>query len=59
VYSSPQEKILWGSNTNPESVIAAGSDVIIVGRGIYSAKDPKSEAQLYRNAGWQGLCPFP
>lgn len=37
----------------PESVIHAGSDVIIVGRGIYSAKDPKSEAQIYRKAGWQ------
>ncbi len=37
----------------PESAIASGSDVIIVGRGIYGAKDPKSEAKLYRNAGWQ------
>src|SRR5581483_2348692 len=37
----------------PESVIHAGTDVIIVGRGIYGAKDPKFEAQIYRNAGWQ------
>ncbi len=37
----------------PESVIQAGSDVIIVGRGIYGAKDPQSQAELYRNAGWQ------
>lgn len=37
----------------PESVINAGTDVIIVGRGIYGAKDPKSQAVLYRNSGWQ------
>jgi orotidine 5'-phosphate decarboxylase subfamily 1 len=37
----------------PESVIRAGSDVIIVGRGIYGAKNPQSEAELYRKAGWQ------
>jgi orotidine 5'-phosphate decarboxylase subfamily 1 len=28
------------------------SDVIIVGRGIYEASDPLSEAKLYRAAGW-------
>jgi orotidine 5'-phosphate decarboxylase subfamily 1 len=37
----------------PESVISAGSDVIIVGRGIYGASDPKAQAALYRHAGWQ------
>jgi uridine monophosphate synthetase len=37
----------------PESVIAAGTDIIIVGRGIYGAKDPKSQAALYKEAGWQ------
>jgi orotidine 5'-phosphate decarboxylase subfamily 1 len=37
----------------PEQAIKAGTDVIIVGRGIYEAKDPKSQAQLYRSAGWQ------
>lgn len=37
----------------PESVINAGSDVIIVGRGIYGAKNPKSEAEIYRKAGWK------
>ena len=37
----------------PEQAIKAGTDVIIVGRGIYEAEDPKSQAQLYRSAGWQ------
>ncbi len=37
----------------PESVIDAGSDIIIVGRGIYGADDPKMQAVLYRKAGWQ------
>ncbi len=37
----------------PESVIQAGSDVIIVGRGIYQADDPVAAAKQYRNAAWQ------
>lgn len=36
----------------PESVIAAGSDLIIVGRGITQAKDPRAEAQKYKAAAW-------
>eukprot|EP00276_Gloeochaete_wittrockiana_P004819 CAMPEP_0184669736 /NCGR_PEP_ID=MMETSP0308-20130426/78827_1 /TAXON_ID=38269 /ORGANISM="Gloeochaete witrockiana, Strain SAG 46.84" /LENGTH=397 /DNA_ID=CAMNT_0027116159 /DNA_START=251 /DNA_END=1447 /DNA_ORIENTATION=+ len=37
----------------PERVIAErGSDVIIVGRGIYEAVDPMSEAIAYRDAAW-------
>ncbi|MFI5333568.1 MAG: orotidine-5'-phosphate decarboxylase [Chlamydiales bacterium] len=36
----------------PESVIRAGSDMIIVGRGITSAKDPLAAARMYREAGW-------
>jgi uridine monophosphate synthetase len=37
----------------PEAAIAAGSDILIVGRGIYGAHDPVAQAALYRQAGWQ------
>ncbi len=41
----------------PESAIAAGTDIIIVGRGIYGASDPKTQAALYRSAGWEAYAP--
>jgi orotidine 5'-phosphate decarboxylase subfamily 1 len=37
----------------PESAIAVGSDIIIVGRGITSAMDPLAEAILYKNRSWK------
>lgn len=37
----------------PDSVISKfGSDVIIVGRGVYKASDPASAAKEFREAGW-------
>jgi len=38
----------------PHSVICdAGSDIIQVGRGIYSDSDPLGQAKKYRKAGWE------
>lgn len=36
----------------PEGAIAGGTDVIIVGRGIYEQSDPVAAAKEYRKAGW-------
>ncbi len=38
--------------TLPEEAIAAGSDCIIVGRGIYKAENPLEMAKVYRKAAW-------
>lgn len=37
----------------PEKAIQQGSDVLIVGRGIYQADDPETEAKKYREEAWQ------
>ncbi|HHE65581.1 MAG TPA: orotidine-5'-phosphate decarboxylase [Bacteroidetes bacterium] len=39
--------------TTPADVISAGSDVIIVGRGIYGADDPLASAQEHRRQAWE------
>jgi len=38
--------------TTPADVIGAGSDIIIVGRGIYGAEDPVASAKKYRKVAW-------
>ncbi|MFH1790215.1 MAG: orotidine-5'-phosphate decarboxylase [bacterium] len=40
-------------NTPKKVIKEQGSDIIIVGRGIYQANDPLAEAKKYRIAGWQ------
>lgn len=33
-------------------IVENGTDIIIVGRGVYEAADPAAAAQLYQTAGW-------
>lgn len=60
MYLTPGVKMVTGSDglgqqyATPDNVIGAkGSDIIIVGRGIYRAEKPAAEAKLYRVAGWR------
>ena len=39
-------------NTPNKAINESGSDVIIVGRGIYKASDPATAAKEYKAAGW-------
>lgn len=43
---------LGQSYLTPQRLIADGIDILIVGRGIYQAKDPVLAAQEYQEAGW-------
>lgn len=54
----PGEDDLGQQYQTPHSVIKAGSDIIIVGRSIYRANDPKAQAALYRKAGWQAYTTY-
>ncbi|CAH00068.1 orotidine-5'-phosphate decarboxylase [Kluyveromyces lactis] len=37
-----------------DEVVSGGSDIIIVGRGLFAkGRDPKVEGERYRNAGWE------
>lgn len=38
--------------SQPDEVIAAGADCIIVGRGIYQAEDPAKKAKEYQEKAW-------
>lgn len=58
IYMTPGVQLKVGNDNlgqnylTPDYVINEGSDIIIVGRGIYQASDPASEAKRYRQAGW-------
>jgi orotidine 5'-phosphate decarboxylase subfamily 1 len=39
--------------TPSQAICEHGSDVIIVGRGIYQTADPKAAAEIYRTQAWQ------
>ena len=40
-------------HTPREAILNKGSDVVIVGRGILTARDPGKEAERYRKAAWE------
>jgi len=59
VYMTPGVKMEQGGDAlgqqyrTPQSVVLGdGCDVIIVGRGVYGAADPKAAAKAYADAGW-------
>ena len=49
---SAREDTLGQRYQTPQEAIARGSDVIIVGRGIYGAQDPVASAARYQKEGW-------
>jgi len=59
VHMTPGIKLQGGGDglgqqyNDPKSAISRGSDILIVGRGVYRAEDPKLAAQEYQKAGWE------
>lgn len=37
----------------PQRIVGTGVDIVIVGRGIYNAIDPREEAERYRKKAWE------
>lgn len=53
VHISESNDVIDQTYRTPETVIAlSGSDVILVGRGIYAAADPLNQAREYREKGY-------
>lgn len=53
VNSGRRDNVLGQRYQTPEEAISRGADIIIVGRGIYGAKDPVNAAKEYRKEGWE------
>jgi uridine monophosphate synthetase len=59
LHCTPGVKLATGGDglgqqyVTPQQAIEQGADVIIVGRGITSAKDRAAEADKYRQVGWE------
>jgi orotidine 5'-phosphate decarboxylase subfamily 1 len=59
IYMTPGIQLAQGKDalgqqytTPKQAILENNSDIIIVGRGILQAKDPREEAKKYRDAGW-------
>jgi orotidine-5'-phosphate decarboxylase len=50
--SSKSDKLGQNYNSVEEVILNRGTDLIIVGRGIYESKNIKETAQEYRERGW-------
>lgn len=55
VKMAPEGDTLGQTYVTPTEAIDRGSDIIIVGRGIYEADDPESVAEDYKRRAWTAL----